>query len=50
MQYVGLFFLFSLYIFQGLKFLIYDLPKDKKKDVEKKETLKQIEEQLIRES
>lgn len=32
MQYGGLAFIFALYIFQGLKFVFYDLPKEKKRE------------------
>ena len=29
MQYVGLALLFAIYLIQGLKFLLYDMPRDK---------------------
>ena len=32
MQYVGLGFLFSLYSFQGLKFVFWDLPRERKRE------------------
>lgn len=32
MQYIGLAFLFSLYGFQGFKFILWDLPKEKKRE------------------
>ena len=32
MQYVGLGFLFSLYLFQGLKKFFWDLPREKKRE------------------
>jgi hypothetical protein len=35
-QYIALGWLFSLYAFQGLKFLFYDLPREKKSDEAKK--------------
>ena len=31
-QYAGLGFLFSLYLFQGLKFVLWDLPHEKKRE------------------
>jgi len=34
-QYLGLAFIFSIYIFQGIKYLLLDLPREKEKEAEK---------------
>ena len=47
MQYVGLAFLFSLYIFQGIKFIIWDLPKEKAHDAALKHEVERIDEAMI---
>ena len=44
MQYVGLAYLFTIYIFQGLKFLLWDLPKQRKRDMAKKEEVERVTE------
>ena len=44
MQYVGLVYLFAIYIFQGLKFILWDLPKQKKRDLAKKEEVERVTE------
>ena len=44
MQYVGLAYLFAIYIFQGLKFLLWDLPKQRKRDIAKKEEVERVTE------
>ena len=46
MQYVGLGFLFSLYIFQGVKFLIWDLPREKKREAALAAEVQQVEKAL----
>ena len=46
MQYVGLGFLFSLYLFQGLKFILYDLPREKKREAAIKEEVEKVDKQL----
>ena len=46
MQYVGLGFLFSLYIFQGLKFLFWDLPREKKREAAIAAEVQQVEKAL----
>ena len=38
--------MFSLYLFQGLKFLLFDLPKEKKVEAEKLAQLEKLEEEL----
>ena len=43
-QYCGLAWLFSLYIFQGLKFLFWDLPREKKRDAAKKKEVEKLDE------
>ena len=43
MQYIGLGFLFSLYLFQGLKFVLYDLPREKKRETAIKEEVKKVD-------
>ena len=43
MQYVGLGFLFSLYIFQGLKFAFYDLPREKKREAAVKVEVEKVD-------
>ena len=43
MQYIGLGFLFSLYIFQGLKFVLWDLPKEKKREAAVKEEVENFD-------
>lgn len=47
MQYVGLGFLFSLYLFQGLKFVIWDMPKEKKRAIAIKSEVEKIEKALL---
>ena len=49
MQYVGLGFLFSLYIFQGLKFVLWDLPKERKREAAVKEEVEKFDKALIKE-
>ena len=46
MQYVGLGFLFSLYLFQGLKFVVYDLPREKKREAELKEEVERLDKKI----
>ena len=46
MQYVGLGFLFSLYVFQGLKFLFWDLPREKKRETAIEAEVQQVEKAL----
>ena len=46
MQYVGLGFLFSLYIFQGLKFALYDLPREKKREAAIKTDIDKVDKAL----
>ena len=46
MQYIGLGFLFSLYLFQGLKFVLYDLPREKKREAAIKEEVEKVEKTL----
>lgn len=46
MQYVGLGFLFSLYLFQGLKFVLYDLPREKKREAAIKEEVEKVDKAL----
>ena len=46
MQYIGLAFLFSLYGFQGFKFILWDLPKEKKREEAKKAELNRIDEAI----
>ena len=45
-QYVGLGFLFSLYIFQGLKFALYDLPRERKREAAVKKEIELIDKAL----
>ena len=46
MQYVGLGFLFSLYLFQGLKFVLYDLPREKRREAALKDEVEKVDKQL----
>ena len=46
MQYIGLGFLFSLYLFQGLKFVLYDLPREKKRENAIKEEVEKVDKAL----
>ena len=46
MQYVGLGFLFSLYVFQGLKFVLWDLPREKKREAAIKDEIAKVEKAL----
>ena len=46
MQYVGLGFLFSLYLFQGLKFVLYDLPREKKREAAIKGEVEKVDKAL----
>ena len=46
-QYAGLGFLFSLYIFQGLKFIMYDLPKEKKRAAAVKQEVERVDKALL---
>ena len=48
MQYIGLGFLFSLYAFQGIKFLVWDLPKEKAREEAKKAELSRMDEAIQR--
>ena len=43
-QYIGLGLLFSLYIFQGLKYLLFDLPRNRKREQLKLEELQKVDE------
>ena len=43
---MGLGFLFSLYLFQGLKFVVYDLPREKKREAELKEEVERLDKQI----
>ena len=45
-QYAGLAYLFALYAFQGLKFLFFDLPKERERDELKKSQLEQIDQEI----
>ena len=42
MQYAGLGFIFSLYLFQGLKFLFWDLPRERKREAAIEAELQQV--------
>ena len=44
MQYLGLVALFAIYVFQGLKFLVWDLPRSKKRQAAKLAEIERIEE------
>ena len=46
MQYIGLGFLFSLYLFQGLKFVLYDLPREKRREAALKDEVEKVDKQL----
>ena len=46
MQYVGLGFLFALYLFQGIKFAVYDLPKEKKREAAVKKEIEEVDKAL----
>ena len=46
MQYVGLGFLFSLYLFQGLKFVLYDLPRENKREAAVKQEIEKVDRAL----
>jgi len=47
MQYIGLGWIFVLYVFQGFKFLIWDLPKERKREEAQKEELGKIDDEII---
>ena len=42
-QYCGLGYLFCLYIFQGIKFVVWDLPREKKRDMAKRDEVQKLE-------
>ena len=46
-QYIALGFLFSLYIAQGIKFLVYDLPREKKRDELKRKEVEKLGEEIL---
>ena len=46
MQYGGLAFIFALYVFQGLKFVLYDLPKEKKREAAVRRELENVDKAL----
>ena len=43
MQYIGLAALFGIYIFQGLKFIVWDMPRNRKREAAKLEEIERIE-------
>mmetsp|Transcript_35636 Transcript_35636/g.43650 ORF Transcript_35636/g.43650 Transcript_35636/m.43650 type:complete len:82 (+) Transcript_35636:740-985(+) len=47
LQFCGIGFLFCLYIGQGLKFLLYDMPKEKRRTEAKKREVERIDEQAM---
>lgn len=47
MQYVGLGYLFSLYIFQGIKFLVWDLPREKAREIELKQEVERLDKVIL---
>lgn len=49
-QYIGLGFMFSLYLFQGLKFALYDLPREKKRELKKIAEIERQQRELEREA
>ena len=46
MQYGGLVFIFLLYVFQGLKFVFYDMPKEKKREAAVRRQLEDVDKAL----
>jgi len=46
MQYAGFGYLLTIYVSQGVKFVAYDLPKEKKRDAAKKREIKKIDEAM----